>query len=216
MHRTALSIAEEALGTENNIYQLIQEKTNSVGLIRAVATGQREPISHTVIRALLIGVNNFGNLTERNNINVVQKLLDLETEINAGRTVDSKEIPGLVLELAQESQAGILLVIDELGKNLEYASHEQGAEDLYLLQQLAELPKDSKTPVYILGILHQAFAEYGQRLASVQRNEWAKIQGRFEDIPFAESSGQMMRLIGQAIDSSASEKISCAIHSNAQ
>lgn len=216
LYTTALSIAETALGLESNVYQLIKQKTNSLALIRAVATGQREPISHTVIRALSVGVNNFWTLAQRNNIDVVRKLVDLETEINDGGTVDSKEIPHLVLELAQESKTGILLVIDELGKNLEYTAHQQEAEDLYLLQQLAELPNQSKTPVYILGILHQAFAEYGQRLARVQRNEWAKIQGRFEDIPFAESSGQMIRLIGEAIDSSASEKISCAIHSNSQ
>ncbi|MFB2770618.1 hypothetical protein ACE1AT_15190 [Pelatocladus sp. BLCC-F211] len=216
IHIKALSIAEEALGKDHVIYQLIKSQINSTGLVRAVATGQREPISHTIIRALSIGVNSFWSVTQRNKINIVRKLVDLETEINDGGTVDSKEIPNLVLEVAKESKSGIFLVIDELGKNLEYAAHAQGAEDLYVLQQLAELPKDSKTPVYILGILHQAFAEYGQRLASVQRNEWAKIQGRFEDIAFTESSGQMMSLIGEAIDSSAAENISCAINSYSQ
>ena len=216
MHAQALSIAEEALGHESDICQLIKRKINSKGLIRAVATGQREPISHTIVRALLIGVNSFWAVAQRNKISVVRKLVDLETEINDGKLIDSREIPELVLEVAKESKTGILLVIDELGKNLEYASYYQGAEDLYLLQQLAELPKDSKTPIYLLGILHQAFAEYSQRLAAVQKNEWAKIQGRFEDIPFTESAGQMMRLISQAIDSSAAEAMSFAIHHNSQ
>ncbi len=207
IHIKTLSIAEDKLGKDSDIYRLIQDKINPKGLIRAVATGQREPISHTIIRALLTGVDNFWTASQRNKINVVRQLVDLEAEINDGGRVDSKKIPNLVWELAQESQAGIFFVIDELGKNLEYAAHAQGDEDLYLLQQLAELPKDSKTPIYILGILHQAFAEYGQRLATIQRNEWAKIQGRFEDIPFTESSGQMMSLIGEAIDSSAADNI---------
>jgi hypothetical protein len=150
IHIKALSIAEEKLGKDSDIYQLIKDKINRIGLIRAVATGQREPISHTIIRALSIGVNSFWTATQRNKINVVRKLVDLETEINDGGTIDSKEIPNLVLEIAKESHAGIFLVIDELGKNLEYAAHAQGAEDLYLLQQLAELPKDSKTPIYII------------------------------------------------------------------
>ncbi|PMB25173.1 hypothetical protein [Fischerella thermalis] len=213
MHIKALSIAEEKLGRDSHIYQLIQDKINPKGLIRAVATGQREPISHTIIRALLTGVDRFWTASQKNKINVVHRLVDLEAEIHDGGKVDSKEIPNLVLEVAKESKSGVFLVIDELGKNLEYAAHTQGSEDLYVLQQLAELPKDSKTPIYILGILHQAFAEYSQRLATVQRNEWAKIQGRFEDIPFTESSGQMMGLIGQAINSSAAENISCAINS---
>ncbi|WP_414542147.1 hypothetical protein [Nostoc sp. CCY0012] len=212
IHIKALSIAENKLGKDSDIYQLIQETLNPKGLIRAVATGQREPISHTIIRALLTGVDNFWTASQKNKINVVRQLVDLEAEINDGGKVDSREIPNLVLELAKESQTGIFLVIDELGKNLEYAAHAQGDEDLYLLQQLAELPKDSKSPIYILGILHQAFAEYGQRLANVQRNEWAKIQGRFEDIAFTESSGQMMSLIGEAIDSSAADNIKSAIN----
>ncbi len=216
MHIKALSIAEEKLGADNEIYQLIPDKINSVGLMRAVATGQREPISHTIIRALLTGVDTFWTATQKNKINVVRQLVDLEAEINDGGKIDSKEIPNLVLEIAKESKTGIFLVIDELGKNLEYAAHAQGAEDLYLLQQLAELPKDSKTPIYILGILHQAFAEYTQRLATFQKNEWAKIQGRFEDIAFTESSGQMMSLIGEAIDSSAADNISCAIRSDSE
>ena len=84
------------------------------------------------------------------------------------------------------------------------------------MQQLSELPKNNANPVYILGILHQAFADYSQRLAAVQRNEWAKIQGRFEDIPFTESASAMMRLMGQAIDKSQAGPFQCAIHNTAE
>jgi hypothetical protein len=216
MRVKALAVAEEKLNKDSNVYQLIQNNGSQTGLIRAVAKAQREPISHTLIRALLTGINSFWNAKQRNKLDVVRQLVDLAAEINEGGTVDSKVIPNLVLEVSKESKAGIFIVIDEMGKNLEYAAYAQGSQDLYLLQQLAELPKDSKTPIYILGILHQAFAEYSQRLATVQRNEWAKIQGRFEDIPFTESSGQMMNLIGEAIDSSAAEAISCATNSYSQ
>ncbi|WP_254449563.1 hypothetical protein [Anabaena sp. UHCC 0253] len=129
MYIKAIEIAEKTLGEDSAIYkliQVIQEKITNVGLIRAVATGQREPISHTIIRALLIGVENFWSGTQKNKIDVVRKLVDLEAEINNGGTVDSKEIPNLVLEVAKKSKTGILLVIDELGKNLEYASSYQG------------------------------------------------------------------------------------------
>lgn len=212
----ALEISAQTLVQDSSIHQLIQDKITDLGLIRAVATGQREPISHTIIRALSVGINHFWSNSQRNKIDAVRLLVDLEANINDGIKIDSKQIPSLILEIARESQTGVLLVIDELGKNLEYASYYQNAEDLYLLQQLAELPKNSKNPVYILGILHQGFAEYSQRLASVQKNEWAKIQGRFEDIAFTESSAQMMGLIGAAINSSDAEPISCAIHNHSQ
>ncbi len=211
MRIQALEIAQATLGVESNEYQTLKELPVK-GLFRAVATGAREPISHTIIRALMQGAETFWSSAKRNQIPAVKKLVDLVKEIEAGEIIESKVIPELVQEVAKASQTGIFLVIDELGKSLEYAAYNEGAEDLYVLQQLAELPRDSKAPIYILGILHQAFAEYGQRLATVQRNEWAKIQGRFEDIPFTESAGQMMRLIEKVINLEASEKISCAVH----
>ena len=59
----------------------------------------------------------------------------------------------------------------------------------------------------MLTILHQAFEQYAQRLATSQREEWAKVQGRFEDVAFVEPTEQVLRLIGDAIEcTSAIEK----------
>ena len=212
MRSSALDIARHILGAESSDYQALT-KLPEKGLFRAVSTAAREPMSHTIVRGLLRGAETFwSSPAKRNKIPVVHKLVDLATEIESGEIIDNREIPELVQEVAKAANTGVFLVIDELGKNLEYAAYNQGTEDLYVLQQLAELPGDSKTPIYILGILHQAFAEYGQRLATVQRNEWAKIQGRFEDIPFTESAGQMMRLIENVINFEGSDKIACGLH----
>src|SRR5262249_35760420 len=48
-------------------------------------------------------------------------------------------------------------------------------------------------------ILHQAFEQYGAHLDHVTRNEWAKVQGRFEDIAFQEPPEQMLRLLAAAL-----------------
>jgi hypothetical protein len=209
MRSLAWEITQEALKDKSNEYLLtLDTHIPKQGYLRAVAVAQREPISHTIIRALVRGIEVFWITARHKKIEVVSRLQELLVEIENGNKVDGKEIPRLIQQLAQASKTGIFLIIDELGKNLEYAAYNQGAEDLYLLQQLAELPIDSKHPIYILGILHQAFADYSHRLASIQRNEWSKIQGRFEDIPFTESAGQMMRLIGQAIDRTNKENIS--------
>ncbi|MFP4124636.1 MAG: hypothetical protein ACLFWI_27300, partial [Coleofasciculus sp.] len=213
MRSSALEIAQHTLGAESSDYQALTQLPEK-GLFRAVATAAREPISHTIVRGLLRGAETFwSSPAKRNKISVVRKLEDLNTEIESGEIIENREIPELVQDVAKAANTGVFLVIDELGKNLEYAAYNQGTEDLYVLQQLAELPGDSQTPIYILGILHQAFAEYGQRLATVQRNEWAKIQGRFEDIPFTESAGQMMRLIEKVINLESPDKIACQVHS---
>ncbi len=216
MRSLALKITETALGAESSEYLAINSNIPKQGYVRAVAVAQREPISHTIVRALLRGVETYWTPAKRNKLEVVSTLKDLEVEITDGKKIDTKCILPLVKQIALASSTGVFLIIDELGKNLEYAASAREAEDLYLLQQLAELPKDSKTPIYILGILHQAFADYSQRLASIQRNEWAKIQGRFEDIPFTESAGEMMRLIGRAINRENAEAYFCATHNLAQ
>ena len=215
MRQMADNIAAQTFSTEANVYLAFQENIPKLGLFRAVATAGREPLSNTIVRALLRGAEDFWSPRKFNKLEIAQKLADLDAQVAGGKTVDSREIPKLVKEIAEAASTSILLIIDELGKNLEFAVHNQGAEDLYLLQQLAELPQSKNYQVYIVGILHASFADYGERLASVQRNEWAKIQGRFEDIPFQDSPAQMMRLIGQVIDREAADKLECGIHNQA-
>jgi len=217
MRSQALEIAENALGADSAEFCNLKTAIPEQGLFRAVATAQREPISNTIVRALARGARLFWpSSSQRAKIAIACQLLDLETDIESGKTVDSRKIPKLVLEVARSAKTNVLLIIDELGKNLEFAAYNAGAEDLYLLQQLTEISRDEKYSVYLLGILHQAFTEYGHRLAAVQRNEWAKIQGRFEDIPFIESAGQMVRLIGQAIDRSQTGNLQSVISNQSQ
>lgn len=215
-HQVALEIAVKTFGVDSSEYSAIQETIPAEGLFRAVATAQREPLSNTIVRALERGAETFWSHQQINKIKVARKLVDLGAQVADGKIIDSKEIPILIKEVANSASTGIVLIIDELGKNLEFAVQNQGAEDLYLLQQLAELPKDKGYQIYIVGLLHQAFADYSERLASIQRNEWSKIQGRFEDIPFKDSPAQMMRLIGQAIDQSKAKDYQTVIDKQAK
>jgi hypothetical protein len=213
MRQEALKIAATAFDSDSWEYQALNEKIPEPGLFRAVATAQREPLSNTIVRALYRGAELFWTAQQRAKIGVCRELLDLSNDITDGKTIDSRKALKLVQEVASKADNGVFLIIDELGKNLEFAVQNQGVEDLYLFQQLAELPKDKNYQIYLLGLLHQSFADYGERLASIQRNEWAKIQGRFEDIPFRDSDAQMMQLIGKAIDESQAETVVCGIHS---
>ncbi|WP_026370532.1 hypothetical protein [Kallotenue papyrolyticum] len=101
--------------------------------------------------------------------------------------------------IAHGPYRGLLLVLDELGKGLEYAARQPG-EDLYVLQELAETASRSgDQPLLVVGILHQAFEHYGERLDSASRKEWAKVQGRFRDVAFVEPPEQQMHLAGAAL-----------------
>ncbi|MCT7964677.1 hypothetical protein NG791_28780 [Laspinema sp. D1] len=217
IRQQALTLLESTLESDSQEYRALSETIPEQGFFRAVVTAQREPLSHTIVRALHRGAEVFWHdMVQSKRPAVARGLVDLKAEIDAGNTIKSRAIPSLVQEVAQAAKTPVLLVVDELGKNLEFVAQNQGQEDLYLLQQLAELPRDSNSQVYLIGLLHQSFADYGERLSSGQRNEWAKIQGRFEDIPFKDSAPQMMRLMSKAIERSGAEKFACAIANQAE
>ncbi|NEO27006.1 MAG: hypothetical protein F6K03_08945, partial [Kamptonema sp. SIO4C4] len=209
VRKTALSIAEKTLEGSRD-YELLVKDIPPQGLVQAVATGAREPIGATILRGVQQGVERFWRYQGKQPPEQITQVLEGVSPEHP------QEIIAAIKTLAEVSQTGVFLVVDELGKNLEYAAYQGGTADLYLLQQLAELAQDGQISLYVLGILHQAFGDYSQHLASVQRNEWAKIQGRFEDIPFTESAPQMMRLIAQAIQPQDSTKFSRALHQYAE
>ena len=98
-----------------------------------------------------------------------------------------------------DDAAGMLLIIDELGKFLEYGASHPDRGDVFVLQELAEAASRSRRPFLVLTILHQALDRYAEHISPSRRSEWAKVQGRFEDIAFEEPAEQMVRLVAQAI-----------------
>jgi len=212
----ALKIIDVGSYSNNSLHSNFKNSFPKSGLVRAVATAQQEPASNTVIRALSFGTSLFWRKTNKKNL-ILKKLASLTADIANGHKVDNQTAITMLKEVAQASGTGVLLIIDELGKNLEFAAQSQGVDDLFLLQQIAEMSageKDSK--IFMLGLLHQSFSDYAHGLTIAQRNEWGKIQGRFEDVPFAESSEQMIKLIGNAIDQTKSVNIQSNIRFWAQ
>ena len=120
--------------------------------------------------------------------------------------LDTRRVTNAVktaLEMSQRTKKcrGIIIILDELGKSLEYAARTPN-EDIYLLQELAELASRSqKQRLMLIGILHQGFEQYAEALEVNARREWGKIQGRFADIPFLEPPAQQMWLATRALKS---------------
>ena len=99
---------------------------------------------------------------------------------------------------ACKARGGVLLILDELGKFLEHAVTAQHG-DVHLLQDLAEHSSRSDGRLVVVGILHQAFDRYAGRLSREARQEWAKVQGRFQDISFLAGADETVALLGRAI-----------------
>lgn len=95
---------------------------------------------------------------------------------------------------------GVLFVLDELGKPLEYALSEPRLGDPYVLQELAEAANRSTPPMVVVGVLHQSFVGYAEGLDTTARNEWIKVQGRFSDIPFLPPEETLAKLVAESIN----------------
>jgi len=96
------------------------------------------------------------------------------------------------------AEGGLLLFIDEMGKFLEAAA--QDGQDIYIFQLLAEAASRSGGRLIVVGILHQSFEEYGNRLSREMRDEWSKIQGRFIDLAVDTAGEEQIELIARAIE----------------
>ncbi|MBF2713199.1 ATP-binding protein [Agrobacterium vitis] len=104
-----------------------------------------------------------------------------------------------LIESASTGRGGALVVLDELGKLLEHQALDGG--DVHLLQDLAEWSSRSKGRLVVIGILHQAFDQYAAKAGRGARDEWAKVQGRYQDIPFLAGADETVALLGRAITS---------------
>jgi hypothetical protein len=141
---------------------------------------------------------------------------DLSIKEDIDRAIESKEISvkevvKLIEQTAHavrnEGYGGLLIVLDEFGKFLEYSAKHPDSEDLFILQETAEMASRSEASVLLLTILHSAFAEYLNILDESRRIEWQKVQGRFADVAFLEPPEQFLRLIGHAIEWSSNYEI---------
>ena len=189
------------------------------GFCPVLISGERSPITLALLRGLKRGLTAFSDSPVGSSAipraSLRSLLLDIQKRLDAaenGTLLHASEITDLfesaTHQIGTEGGTGLLLIVDELGKFLEFAAQNPEHGDLFVLQSLAEFAaRSDQTPLLMLTILHQAFEQYAQRLATSQREEWAKVQGRFEDVAFVEPTEQVLRLIGDAIEcTSAIEK----------
>jgi DNA replication protein DnaC len=100
----------------------------------------------------------------------------------------------------------LVIVIDEFGKFLEYASQNNPEEELYFIQQLAEFANNDDHNIILLTTVHQNLDAYANSLGKEQRLEWTKVKGRFREITFNEPVEQLLFLAAKHIEDSKLEK----------
>ena len=219
----ALVLAHLFSGHQNGPLEKLRKSinTDALGLgnrslVPILVTGNRLPLNlalkSALRKSLLAGDEvSFSKLPSK--LRSIAKALDKDVSLQLEFRPAENAIPGsgdqeivdaLILYsefIKSESKgAGVLLILDELGKFLEYAAMYPERQDIYLLQQLAEAASRSgETPFFVLGLLHQGFSAYVDRLDTASKQEWEKVAGRFEEILFNQPLDQVVLLLSSAL-----------------
>ena len=103
-------------------------------------------------------------------------------------------------DLRARAGAGLFLIVDELGRFLEYAAANATVEDPSIFQYLAERSGGkSGANLAVLGILHHGFADYVAGLGAWIEAEWARFSARYEEIRFDNSTEQSLFMLARAL-----------------
>lgn len=170
-------------------------------LLPVLVTGTREPISRVLLRALheALTKNVDGRRSMRSRDQIAEALKHSES-------LDESKIVQWVAAAATELQErelfrGLLIILDEMGKFLEFAALHPERQDVYFLQQLGEASaRSGEACLFCVGLLHQGFSAYADKLSDAGQREWEKVAGRFEELVFTQPLGQVATLISAALD----------------
>jgi hypothetical protein len=163
------------------------------GIIPAVVVAEQEPIARALLRGLLRGAEAYWTRPGRKPA-LLHRLRD---SVERG-----DHDPQVALSLLEQliEYAPALVIVDEFGKNLQYAADLKRDGDLYLLQQLAErFSSSQRFDGGILTLAHLAYEDYLGAAGDARRREWRKIHGRFDDIPFVANTAHALHLLAEAL-----------------
>lgn len=171
-------------------------------LLPVLITGSREPLATALLRALN---RVLGSSLGRGRPPAVCRKIEAALD-NPETTLADSEALSLISEandyvVASGKATGLLIILDELGKFLEYAAFHPDQQDIFILQQLAEMAaRSQRAPMFVIGLLHQGFSAYADHLSQLVQREWEKVAGRFDELLFNQALEETAGLVGDALN----------------
>jgi hypothetical protein len=177
-------------------------------LLPVLVTGSREPLAVTLLRALAKAIQSLRTSGPTPQVlGTIERLLQ-NASASELRTTEAAEAVEAAADYASRTGrcTGLLILLDELGKSLEFSALHPEKQDVFLLQVLAEIAaRSGKRPIFIVGLLHQGFNAYAESLSQSAQREWEKVAGRFDEIIFSQPLDQVAYLIAEALSVKASK-----------
>ena len=174
---------------------------------RVVLTGSPELLSRRLLTALDASASAFWQGRPGGRPRVLRDIHNAATQEAVPERHILELIDTLQDALERIGAGGLLFVIDELGKFLEFEARQPTGHmgSTYLMQGLAERTYLGRKANLMLFVLHhQAFDMYAPGMGELQ-NEWAKVQGRFQTVSFIETTEQTLRVLSAAFEQDLTE-----------
>lgn len=201
--KTALMASEHLSKSNLQLSKKIEilrgSKEKNRGYLPIAVTARRRPIAQLILEGLAEATSQLScNSTIQNLTNRIQIALEQDF------WKDTSTIIGFLQEIGNEAKEqgyfGILLIIDEAGKSLEYALYDRDGGDIYIFQEISEFAnRQSNFSMLFIITLHQMFDDYVELAERTVRAEWTKVQERFQSIQFAESAATTIQMLADAI-----------------
>jgi hypothetical protein len=161
-----------------------------------VLVGRRANLADCIVEAVLRSAERRGAKPAPS---VAKRAADLARERGKGRH-DDGAVLDLLVDYGRESKMGILVLVDEMGRFLEYAALHRREIDPSFFQQLAERAGGAQErALAVVGILHHRFSDYAAGLGEWVEAEWTRSAERYEDILFHDSTEQTAFLLAHAV-----------------
>ena len=171
-------------------------------LVPVLVTGARCAIAASLLHSLRRSLENIIRGKSPRVLEKVKSLIEMAATSSVPDAAVIEVLQGANDYVGSSGKGtGLLIILDELGKFLEFASLHPDRQDVYFLQTLAEVAaRSGKAPLLVVGLLHQGFNVYADQLSQVTQREWEKVAGRFEELLFNQPIEQIAILVADALN----------------
>ena len=204
----ALLVANELAGRDSKhasqivrVFDFKKIGVEQPAFLPVLVTCSRQPLGTSILRALHASISEvYKRGAKSKPAENIQRLLAAKTEPKDEQIVDAILDANSQI-IADSKGKGLLIVVDELGKFLEFAALNPHGQDVFVLQRLAEAASRSgNEPLFVVCLLHQGFNAYADHLNQSAQREWEKVAGRFDEIVFNQPVEQVGHLIASALN----------------
>ena len=185
--------ASDLFATEGPVAQVVQ----AGGLASLPTVGTAEPLLRRVAGAL----KSFGECAPKSLASPAVRSCRSINVDKAPHDAVLQLLAKLAEEISQRNIPGVLLIIDEFGRHLDYMLKSPYGHDLHFLQDLAELTGRAKAPLSLLIIQHYGLEHYSGQLPSAKRAEWEKVKGRFRETVLHNTETDSAHILSKALPS---------------